>query len=158
MPDLYPRLWRFALSLTRDPALADDLAQAAVTRGIERAAQFDPESRLDHWMFRILRSIWLNELRARRVRTGRGLVAVEDAELTDPGAGPELTVYGREVLTHIAALPEAQREAVMLVYVEGFRYREAAEILDIPVGTVMSRLAAARKNLRGTLSKDIAAQ
>ena len=91
--------------------------------------------------------MWLNDLRAAAVRRGGGLQAVEDVDLPDPGPDAETNYFAREVLSTVNALPEAQRATVLLVYVEGFKYAEAAEILDVPIGTVMSRLAAARKTV-----------
>jgi RNA polymerase sigma-70 factor (ECF subfamily) len=141
------RLWRYGLVLSGARDVADDLVQAACLRAIERADQFQSGTRLDRWLFAILRSIWLNELRARRVREGGGFVDASEA-LTFDGAGEmETNILARQVLRQVGALPEAQREAVLLVYVEGMSYREAAEILDAPIGTIMSRLAAARLTL-----------
>jgi len=155
---VYPRLWRYALSLTGRKPDADDLVQTAVARAIERADQFDPDTHLDRWMFRITQRIWLNERRAQAVRRGQGLILVEDAGLEDLASDTETNILARQVLTLVSELPEAQRAAVMLVYVEGFRYREAADVLDIPVGTVMSRLAAARKALKKRMERGQAAQ
>lgn len=149
LPALLPRLWRFGLVLSRDRATAEDLVQAACLRALERARQFEPGTRLDRWLFAILRSIWLNELRARRVRQGQGLVAPEEALVCDGAAQIETNILAARVLKEVAALPDAQREAVFLVYVEGLTYREASEMLDVPIGTVMSRLAAARTKLAG---------
>ena len=157
IPAVYPRLWRYALSLTGSRADADDLVQAAVARAIERADQFDPDTHLDRWLFRITQRIWLNERRSAVVRRGQGLVPAEEAGLEAPG-DTETNILAREVLHWVTELPEAQRAAVMLVYVEGFRYREAAEVLDIPIGTVMSRLAAARKSLKDRMTEGLAAQ
>ncbi len=91
------------------------------------------------------RRIWLNELRADAVRLGGGLVPAD--ALIDEKDDILTNILAGEVLSKIRALPEAQRIAVMLVYVEGYSYAEAAEMLEIPIGTVMSRLAAARKKL-----------
>ncbi len=114
---------------------------------MEKAEQFQVGTHLDRWAFRIAQTTWLNELRSRKVRTGGGLVPVEETDLPDMTAGTETNIHAREVLSQVNALPEAQRQAVFLVYVEGFSYREAADTMDIPIGTVMSRLAAARKSL-----------
>lgn len=149
LPALLPRLWRFGLVLSRDRATAEDLVQATCLRALERAGQFTPGTRLDRWLFAILRSIWLNELRARRVRQGQGLVAPEEALVFDGAAQIETNILAARVLKEVAALPDPQREAVFLVYVEGLTYREASEMLDVPIGTVMSRLAAARAKLAG---------
>jgi RNA polymerase sigma-70 factor (ECF subfamily) len=138
------RLWRYALVLSRANDAADDLVQATCLRAIERADQFMPGTRLDRWLFAILRSIWLNELRARRIREGGGFVDAVDALVTDGASAIETNVLAGEVLRVIGRLPEAQRETVLLVYGEGYTYAEAACALGIPIGTVMSRLAAAR--------------
>jgi len=140
------RLWRYALVLSTNRDVAQDLVQATCVRALERAHQFQPGTRVDRWLFAILHSIWLNELRARRVRTGQGVI---DADLLPSGDGDraETNILARQVLSEVLTLPEAQRETVLLVYVEGLSYREAAELLEIPVGTVMSRLAAARATL-----------
>ncbi len=127
-------------------------------RALEKAEQFQPGTHLDRWVFRIAQRIWLNDLRAKAVRQGSGVVSVHDTDLPDDVGAPRLTaeanIFVGEVLSQVAALPEAQRETVMLVYVEGFSYKDAAEILDIPIGTIMSRLAAARKKLADTLGYD----
>jgi RNA polymerase sigma-70 factor (ECF subfamily) len=141
------RLWRYALVLARSADAADDLVQATCVRAIERADQFVPGTRLDRWLFAILRSIWLNEIRSRRVREGGGFVDAEDALSTDGEREIETNILAAEVLKAIGRLPEAQRETVLLVYAEGYSYAEAAGALGIPIGTVMSRLATARAAL-----------
>lgn len=100
-------------------------------------------------MLTMARRIWLNEMRAQTVRRGNGLVPVEDADLVSPEFSADANIYLGEVFNAIGALPESQRETVMLVYVEGYAYKEAAHMLDVPIGTVMSRLAAARKTIAG---------
>jgi RNA polymerase sigma-70 factor, ECF subfamily len=144
---LYPRLWRYCLVLTSATDRADDLAQATCLRALENSDRFEKDSALDRWTFRIAQRIWLNELRAQTVRQGGGITSIDEVDLPDRAASPETNILTREVLLEVLALPEAQRSAVMLVYVEGYRYKEAAEILEIPIGTVMSRLAAARGKL-----------
>jgi RNA polymerase sigma-70 factor (ECF subfamily) len=138
------RLWRYGLLLSGARDVADDLVQATCVRAIERADQFQPGTRLDRWLFSILRSIWLNELRSRRVREGGGFVDAGEALVVDGAQEIETNIFAAQVLKEVGGLPEAQRETVLLVYVEGFSYREAAEVLATPIGTVMSRLAAAR--------------
>lgn len=144
---LFPRLWRYCLVLTGSRERADDLAQSACLRALEKSEQFAPDSQLDRWVFRIAQRMWFNELRAETVRRGGGLVIIEDVDLPDTLPGPESNLLAREVLLEVLALPEAQRGTVVLVYVEGYSYKEAAEILEIPIGTVMSRLAASRVKL-----------
>ena len=142
-----PRLWRYALVLSRSRDAADDLVQATCVRAIERAGQFMPGTRLDRWLFAILRSIWLNEIRSRRIREGGGFVDAEDALSFDGAHAAETNIVAAEVLKAVSRLPEAQRETVLMVYAEGYSYAEAAAALGVPIGTVMSRLAAARAAL-----------
>lgn len=141
------RLWRYGFVLSGNADTAEDLVQATCARALERAHQFRAGTRLDRWLFTILRSIWLNELRARRVRQGQGFVDAAEALHFDGGKEIETNILAAQVLKEVLALPEAQRETILLVYVEGLTYREAAEALDVPIGTVMSRLAAARAKL-----------
>jgi RNA polymerase sigma-70 factor (ECF subfamily) len=141
------RLWCYALVLSRTGDAAEDLVQATCVRAIERADQFVAGTRLDRWLFAILRSIWLNEIRARRIREGGGFVEAQDALWINGEQAVETNILAAEVLKAIGQLPEAQRETVLLVYGEGYSYAEAASTLGIPIGTVMSRLAAARTAL-----------
>ena len=157
LPGLMPRLWRYALVLSGNRTDAEDLAQATAIRALERAHQFQTGTRMDRWCFSILSSIWKNELRARAVRRGQGFVPIEGADLQVPG-GQEVNILARQVFTQIMQLPEAQRETVHLVYVEGYSYAEAAERLGIPIGTVMSRLANARRKLNADQEPKVAAR
>jgi RNA polymerase sigma-70 factor (ECF subfamily) len=141
------RLWRYAVVLSRSRDTADDLVQATCLRAIERADQFAPGTRLDRWLFSILRSIWLNEARGRRVREGSGVVDAELVLTSDGAKAIEMNILAADVFNAIDRLPETQRETVLLVYGEGFSYAEAASELGIPVGTVMSRIGAARSTL-----------
>ena len=121
-----------------------------MTQGLRKASQFTPGTHVDRWLFSILHRLWLNRLRSAKVRSGQGLVPVEDAGLTAP-ENQEETFFGSQVLSAIEELSEVQRVAVMLVYVEGYTYAEAAEFVGVPVGTFMSRLAAARTTLKAQL-------
>jgi len=147
LPALLPRLWRYGLVLARDPVAAEDLVQATCVRALERSSQFTAGTRLDRWLFSILRSIWLNQLRAQRIRTGQGLVDPENVLVTDGVEEIETNIFAGQVLERVMALPETQRETLLLVYVEGLTYQEAADVLNVPIGTVMSRLASARMKL-----------
>jgi RNA polymerase sigma-70 factor (ECF subfamily) len=138
------RLWRYALTLSGARDIADDLVQATCLRAIERAHQFQPGSQLDRWLFSILRSIWFNEIRSRRIRAGEGTMDASEALIFDGAHEIETNISAAQVLRELGRLPQAQREAVLLVYAEGYSYREAAELLGVPIGTIMSRLAAAR--------------
>ena len=150
-----PRLWRYGLVLSGNRDTAEDLVQATCVRALERTAQFTPGTRLDRWLIAILHSIWLNELRARKVRRGQGLVDADSALIFDGIREIETNILASQVLRQVQDLPEVQRETVFLVYVEGLSYREAASVLAVPIGTVMSRLAAARTKL-ASLATDAA--
>jgi len=147
LPGQLSRLWRYGLLLSRDRDMAEDLVQATCLRALQRAEQFTPGTRLDRWLFAILHSIWVNELRARRIREGEGHVDPEQVLVRDGRRDVETNILASQVLNEVLLLPEAQRETVLLVYVEGLTYREAAAVLEVPVGTVMSRLATARRTL-----------
>jgi RNA polymerase sigma-70 factor (ECF subfamily) len=141
------RLWRYGWVLSRQRHVADDLVQATCVRALERAAQFAPGTRLDRWLLTIMHSIWLNEVRAQRVRQGQGFVDAQSELSFDGEQHAQSHVLASQVIKRVNALPEAMREAVFLAYVEGLSYREVAEVLNIPMGTVMSRLATARLKL-----------
>ncbi len=147
-------VWRFGLSLSGDAGAADDLAQATMLRAIERAHQFSDAGRLQGWLMTICRSIWLNELRRAQIRRTGALDSAEALAIEDVKPGPEANIFAAEVFTKVMALPAAQRSTVELVYVQGFKYSEAARILDVPIGTVMSRLAAARAALAPLNAED----
>jgi RNA polymerase sigma-70 factor (ECF subfamily) len=141
------RLWRYALVLSRARDAADDLVQATCLRAIERADQFIPGTRVDRWLFAILRAIWLNEIRSQRIRQGGGFVDAGDALTIDGAHEIEMNITASAVLRAIGRLPEAQRETILLVYSEGYSYAEAASAMGVPIGTIMSRLAAGRAAL-----------
>jgi len=155
---VFPRLWRFCMVLTKARDLADDLAQATCERALVNAEKFQTGTDLDRWVFTIARRIWLNDIRSAKVRRGEGVVHVEEVELSDNSPHIDVNILAREVLDLVQALPEGQRVTTFLVYVEGYSYREAAAMLDIPIGTVMSRLAGARKTVaaKATAQKAIA--
>ncbi len=144
-----PRLWRYALVLSRDATLAEDLVQATCQRALEKQEQFQQGTNLRAWLFTILSSIRKNHLRSEKVRAGTGREDPEMVLTGDSGHDLEANNLLRRVLNEIESLPEAQRQSVLLVYAEGFTYREAAHILDVPIGTIMSRLATVRASLAG---------
>lgn len=151
-----PKLRRFAISLTGSFQEADDLVHAAIERALSRLDQWEPGTRIDSWMYSIIRTTWLNQRRAVK-RHGWVSSADEDFGLHDHGAGAraiEATVSLNEVRQAIGRLPEQSRTVLFLVCVEGLKYKEAAEVLDVPVGTVMSRLARARLMLVEELEDD----
>jgi RNA polymerase sigma-70 factor, ECF subfamily len=147
LPALLPRLWRFALRLAGDRHDAEDLVQRACVRALERSHQFRAGTSALSWMFAIMNSVWLNEVRARQIRRHASIQLSEELIETVADAhalDPEQDALHRQILAAVARLPDANRTVMLLVAVEGLSYREAAEALDVPVGTVMSRLARAR--------------
>ncbi|MEP7244961.1 MAG: sigma-70 family RNA polymerase sigma factor [Gammaproteobacteria bacterium] len=146
---LLPRLRRFARTLARNPHDADDLVQLAVERALLRLDQWRPGSRLDSWMFGILKNAWIDEVRSRQ-RHGR-VLAPEEAGEHVADAASESAILGLSLEAALAQLPEDQRVAVALVLVEGLAYKEAAAVLEVPIGTVTSRLARGREALEAML-------
>lgn len=152
LPPLLPRLRRMARALAGDAADADDLVQLALERALARADQWRPDGRLDGWVFGILRNAWLDELRA---RGRRGAVfAPEEAGLSVGDDSVERRGRAQHVAEAMAQLPLEQREVVVLVLIEGLSYAEAAQLLEVPVGTVTSRLARGRAALRELLGDE----
>lgn len=147
---LLPRLRRFARALTRNAADADDLVQAAVERALMHTGQWEPGTRLDSWIFRIMKNAWIDELR-KRTRHNR-LFAAEDEGEHVGVSHTEQQIDAMAVRKAMEQLTDDQRLAVGLVLVEGLAYKEAAEVLDIPVGTLTSRLARGRETLQAILS------
>jgi RNA polymerase sigma-70 factor, ECF subfamily len=146
MIEFLPRLRRFAFALTRNLELADDLVQDTCERALSKADQWQPGTRLDSWMYRIAQNIWFDQGRAAKVR----------GELTDIDSIAELSGSDGRTVTEsrltlasvfeaMERLPRDQQVLVALVCVEGLSYKEAAENLSLPIGTVMSRLARARQ-------------
>jgi RNA polymerase sigma-70 factor (ECF subfamily) len=145
---LLPRLRRFAYALTGSPDDADDLVQAACEKALSRLHQWQTDTRLDSWMFRIMQTLRIDQLRAQKVRGET--VDPEEADKV-PGQNGAHTAESQHTLEvvnrAIARLPEDQRLVLVMICVDGLSYQEAAASLDVPVGTVMSRLARARRRL-----------
>jgi RNA polymerase sigma-70 factor (ECF subfamily) len=155
LPALLPRLWRFALRLTADRHDAEDLLQRTCLRALERRHQLQPGTSPLSWMFSIAHSVWLNEVRSRQIRNHASLQWNEElletlADTSTPD--PETDALHRQILGAVNRLPDAQRAVMLLVAVEGLSYREAAEALQVPIGTIMSRLARARLTIGETFS------
>ena len=151
---LLPRLRRFARSLTHDHADADDLVQLSLERALNARAQWQSGTRLDSWMYRIMKNGWIDETRA-RTRRARTFAPPEAGE--NVGADPRPAVEARIETGHVARamdrLPDEQRAAVALVLVEGLSYRQAADVLDVPMGTLTSRLVRGRQALMAQLGE-----
>jgi RNA polymerase sigma-70 factor, ECF subfamily len=147
--ELLPRLRRFARSLSRNQHDADDLVQSVVERAWRNIGQLKPGANLGSWMFGIMKNAWIDD---RRARTRRGEVALPDDSGEHPAVSPGDTNADLwSVSEAMTKLPEEQRLAVALVLVEGMSYKEAAELLDIPIGTLTSRLARGRTALAAAL-------
>lgn len=148
--ELLPRLRRFGRSLTRDRHDADDLVQVAVERALGRLDQWQPGTRLDSWLFRIMQNAWIDEL---RTRDRRRQTFVDEEEGEHVGvATNDAQVEAMALRQALATLGDDQRAAVALVLVEGLSYQEAAGVLGIPVGTLTSRLARGREALQAVLT------
>ena len=147
--ELLPRLRRFARTLSRNQHDADDLVQSAVERAWRHLDQLKPGASLHSWMFGIMKNAWIDD---RRARGRRGEVALPEDSGDHPAVNPtdlnDSLWAGSESMDK---LPEEQRLAVALVLVEGLSYKEAAEVLDIPMGTLTSRLARGRTALAAAL-------
>ena len=150
--ELLPRLRRFARVITRNVADADDLVQVAVEKALVRAAQWRPGSRLDNWMFGIMKNAWIDEIRSRRRR--ERVHAPEEAGAAVGDASAAARDIALSVQAAMARLPEEQRMAIALVLVEGLSYKDAAESLGIPMGTLTSRLARGREALQALLGQN----
>ena len=148
-------LWRFALKLTSNNDDASDLVQRTCVRALEQQENYVPVGKFRSWLFRIQHRVWLNELRSKKIRSHYSLDTVTSTVVTaeglvtplvqgSPEDALETNYYLTQVSTAVENLPEAQRLVILLVSVEGLSYTEAAEVLDVPIGTVMSRLARAR--------------
>jgi RNA polymerase sigma-70 factor (ECF subfamily) len=148
---LLPRLRRFARALTRNPHDADDLVQLTLERALARAHQLRPDAALAAWVFGILRHAWIDELRA-RARSERVFAPEESGQnVADAGQGAQ--VERLSVQDAMARLPQEQCLAVALVLIEGLSYKEAAHVMDVPIGTLTSRLARAREALQAMLGE-----
>jgi RNA polymerase sigma-70 factor (ECF subfamily) len=151
---IWPRLRRFAYALARNAADADDLAQMAAEKAFRSFDQFQAGTRFDSWIFRICRTVWIDRMRA----TGRRAVHEAPPEAAeslghDPTAATEAAIDLAKAMAAMERLPPEQREVVALILIDGFGYREAAEILDQPIGTVSSRLVRGRQALLAMLGE-----
>jgi RNA polymerase sigma-70 factor, ECF subfamily len=146
---LLPRLRRFGRALTRNQDDADDLVQVAIERGLRHAGQWQPGTRVDHWIIGIMRNAWIDELRSRKRRGA--LFAPEEAGEQVGETPMQALTEAIDIQEAVAQLPEDQRIVIALVLVEGWSYREAADMLEIPMGTLTSRLARGRSALQALL-------
>jgi RNA polymerase sigma-70 factor (ECF subfamily) len=147
---LLPRLRRFARSITFHREDADDLVQVAVERALTHAGQWEPGTRLDSWMFRIVKNAWIDEVRSRARRAELFAPEEEGEHVGDNVA--EAQQQRMAIEKAVSLLSEDHRLVIGLVLVDGLPYKEAAEVLEIPMGTLTSRLARAREALQELLS------
>jgi RNA polymerase sigma-70 factor (ECF subfamily) len=145
-------LRRFAAGLARNPSEADDLCQITIERALRSRGQWQAGTRLDSWTYRIMRNIWIDEGRA-KTRRMQTFADAEEGLAVGTSGGQEAKVQLSEVDRALARLPDEQREAVLLVMVEGYSYREAADIVGCPVGTLNSRLVRGRDALLALLGE-----
>jgi RNA polymerase sigma-70 factor (ECF subfamily) len=149
-----PRIRRFCHAVAGNAADGDDLMQSTVERALSRSGQFEPGTRIDSWMFRIAQNLNIDAARA-RLRRGT-TVPIEDIAERVGEDGRDL-VENRSQLAAaqraLQAVPDDQRAAFVLVVVEGLSYREAAEVLAVPVGTIMSRIARARARIESAIGE-----
>ena len=154
MVALQPRLRRFAFGLSGVMDEANELVQCTYERALPRLDQWQPGTRLDSWLYRILQNIWLNQLRARRVRGEHlGPADVDDQGCDHAQRKTEAGLMLERVRDWISELPIEQQAPLLLVSVEGMSYKEAAETLEIPVGTLTSRLARGRAVLLDKMNR-----
>ena len=142
-----PRLRRFARALAGNREEADDLLQSGCERALAKQHQWQPGTRFDSWMFRILQTIWCDRMRARRTDSAPLGEAVLAVAVGDDGRAVDDRIMLARTRVAMARLPTDQRVALALVSVEGLSYAEAARVLQVPMGTVMSRLSRARQRL-----------
>lgn len=147
---LLPRLRRFARSITYNPEDADDLVQVAIERALKRSEQWEAGTRLDSWIFRIMKNAWIDEVRS-RIRRDQ-IFAPEEAGEHVGDDYAEAHQQRMAIQKAVSMLSEDHRMVIGLVLVDGMPYKEAAEVLEVPMGTLTSRLARAREALQGLLS------
>lgn len=152
MISLLPRLRRFAMSLSRSPDKADDLVQITCHKAISAKESYASGTRMDSWLFRIMRNAWIDTLRANKAPT---IDIDNDEGFEIVGQDGQKTIETRLMLTRtiqeIEQLPDDQREVITLVCIEELSYKEVSEITGLPIGTVMSRLSRARKKIASEL-------
>lgn len=146
---LLPRLRRFALTLTGKPSDADDLVQDTVERALRHLHQWERGTRLDSWMFRIAQNLFIDQIRAKKRSSAVIVSSFDGADRVgfDGIARAEARITFNDTMSALATLPVEQRSAVSLVLIDGLSYRDAAQSLQIPIGTLTSRLARAREAL-----------
>lgn len=142
---LLPRLKRYAITLTRSTPDADDLVQDVCMNALRKWEQYNTAQPLDRWLFTILKNQWISEIRKRKVRLGQGQIPAEDAVELSTNNNADDAILVKQVQGKISNLPSELSQPLLLVCAEGYSYLEVSNFLEIPIGTVMSRIHRARK-------------
>lgn len=146
-----PQLRRYARALTGDFTSAEDLVQDTIERGWKRMALWRPGSNLRAWLFTIMHNLYINQLKAGRRRTSQGIGHNEVDLPVSPAQDNQLELI--DLNKFLQRLPHEQREVVLLIGLEQLSYDEAAKVLGVPIGTVMSRLSRGREQLRSMMNR-----
>ena len=151
LEEMRPRLYRLAFSWCNNAALADDLVQDTILKALEKKHQLKDLKCFHAWVFRILNNAWLDYLRRRKPETDIDEQNIACKDCPENSYEKDLTILS--IRQAVTKLPVGQRSVITLVDLEGFTYKEVSEVLEIPIGTVMSRLSRARKSLEDSLIK-----
>lgn len=143
-------LRRYAYSLTNDMNDADDLVQTVVEKLLNKSIPSDVNPL--PWIFKVSKNAWVDELRSRKVRAGSEVVEADEIADSHESSRPSDFIQQQDLLAAIESLPEAYKAVMSLIVVSGLTYSEAAETLDVPIGTIMSRVARAREKLASRLN------
>ena len=152
---LLPRLRRFATGLTGNRTEADDLVQSACEKALKKQHQWQPGTRLDSWLYRIIQTIRIDQTR----RDQRAPASIDRDLIAEPvdrnsEHAPEASLMLSKVSRMLNQLPEEQRIVMVLIAVEGHSYREVSDMLEVPTGTIMSRLYRARASIKSQIDGD----
>lgn len=151
--ELLPRMRRFALALSSSAQDADDLVQSAVERALRHQRSWREGTRLDSWMYKIIQNLWVDEVRSRRRRIDP-IDTMDDIPGDDGRSVTATRIDLATVRTVMASLPEEQRSVLTLVVLDGMKYQDAADVLGVPIGTIMSRLARARAAIAARMADE----
>ncbi len=146
--DVLPALQRFALSLTRNQDAASDLVQDSVERALKKSEHYEPGTNFRSWMFTLCKRLFLNQIRKQKTRGVSIEISDAPQQKLSVAASQDMTVECREMLGCFENLPKRDKRVLSMIVIDGMKYEEAAAKLDIPVGTVRSRLSRARARLK----------
>ena len=152
MVALLPRLRRFAINLTGDQDQGDELVQQGCERALQRFSQFRDNTRIDSWLYKIIHTQWIDRLRRQKTRENhvRQQQSTSGQLVNLPSRRLDATIDIRQAMSTLA---DDHRAAISLVVIEGYTYNEAAQVLEVPAGTVASRVARARQELAQILKR-----